>query len=689
MAQQSRRLAPGQFLEATKAAANDPPPLPIRNRGPREERLIGLRHLEASGSTEDEMRRYASEFVITDPDKQANLDQWRDDPWGYTRDTLSNIPSNIVEINKGTPAIAKLVTDAPQEVAGMAMGKIADLVGKEAPTYSTSSLETLRDMPEAIWDDLVSSYSTPEGFATHVKDNPAGLMADIVGAGVTGRGVVPAVRAANKLSQNPSVAAAVVGGATLGTTFDLMEAFRNAAVAWTGARTRRSWDLFDAKQKAENAAIRNKPAREAAEAQLKARRAEAKEIIKAKVAQDEADAATAKAAEAAATAARKRIDDDAKVTARIMDQQQSRLASEAAEATRDIRIHQTNIDRIDKASSVSAMESAELKARFHARYATGMGESERATILSAVEESVTNRRAVLAREETARKSAAASRQQMADARVTANVTERQNTRVARERADEAARIRESARERDAESRQQMAEGRESARIMDQGQDRVARESDAASRQQMEDAGVTSDLTNRRNDRVARERADEAARIRESVLFPDGREALSPTAIETSSRLNEGMRRSVSQRFQQPSVEPPMIPSHGSSSIPAIVEPPMTASHVSSSNPARAALDEMIETRVTPLESNAGSVPITRVTGAEGAMIAKTITDIKSGARRILTTEEMKYPEIREAWELAQARRHGMTHAARPASATSADREAIIQIEAGKNRVGRR
>ena len=71
------------------------------------------------------------------------------------------------------------------------------------------------------------------------------------------------------------------------------------------------------------------------------------------------------------------------------------------------------------------------------------------------------------------------------------------------------------------------------------------------------------------------------------------------------------------------------------------------------------------------------------------MIAKTITDIKSGARRILTTEEMKYPEIREAWELAQARRHGMTHAARPASATSADREAIIQIEAGKNRVGRR
>ena len=646
MAQQLRRLTPGQSLNDAPTlpirnrGSEEEPTLPIRNRGPREEMLRGLRSLEASGSTEDEMRSYASEFVITDPDKQANLDQWRNDPWGYTRDTLSNVPGNALEIAKGIPAIAKLITDAPAEVAGMAMGKITDLVGKEAPPYSTSSLETLRGMPEAIWDDLVSSYSTPEGFATHVKENPAGLMADIVGAGVTGRGVVPAARAANKLSQNPSVAATVVGGVTLGTTFDLMQAFRNAAVAWTGARTRRSWDLFDARQTAENAAIRNRPAREAAEAKLKARRAEAKEIIKAKVAQEKAEAAATKADEAAAKAARKRIDDDAKVTARIMDQQQSRLASEAATATKDIRIHQANIDKIDNASSVTAMEGAANKARFHARNASGMGEGERATILSAVEESATNRRAVLAREQAAR-------------------------------------------ERAAESRQQMAEGRESAGIMDQGQARVARESDAASRQQMEDARVTSDLTNRRNDRVARESADEAARIRESVLFPEGREALPPTATETSSRLNEGMRRSVSQRFRQPEEVVPPTPNQPT------VTAPETPPVISVPTPARAALDEMIETKVTPLESNAGSVPITRVTGAEGAMIAETIADIKSGARRILTTEEMKYPEIREAWELAQAQRHGMTHAARPASATSAEREAIIQIEAGKNRVGRR
>ena len=189
---------------------------------------------------------------------------------------------------------------------------------------------------------------------------------------------------------------------------------------------------------------------------------------------------------------------------------------------------------------------------------------------------------------------------------------------------------------------------------------------------MADARVTANVTERQNTRVARESADEAARIRESVLFPEGREALPPTATETSSRLNDGMRISVSQRFQQPSVEPPMTPSH-----------------VSSSNPARAALDEMIENRVASLESNGGRVPITRVTGPEGAMIAETISGIRSGERRVLTTEEMKYPEIREAWELANAQRQGMTHAARPASATSAEREAIIQIEAGKNIVGRR
>ena len=664
MGQQSRRLAPGQSLEATKAAANDPPSLPTRNRGPREERLRGLRRLEASGSTEDEMRRYANEFVITDPDKQANLDQWRDDPWGYARDTISNVPGNAWEMVWGIPALGKLVVDAPAEAAVRGIGTIADLLGKTAPVshYSRGeSLEAVAGMPRAIWDDLVSSYSTPEGFATHVKENPLGVVGDVSAGFGTVLKTPTIARGLNALSKRPVVAGSLAGLGTFTVTQDFTNSWKAAISAYGMAKARK---FFDAKM-------------------------------------DEMELGKVTRADKLTKAQLKQTWDDAVEQSNIMTQQQARLASEAATATKDIRIHQANIDRIDKASSVTAMESAELKARFHARHATGMGESERATILSAVEESVTNRRAVLAREEAARESAAASRQQMADARVTANVTERQNTRVASESADEAARIRESARERAAASRQQMAEGRESARIMDQGQDRVARESDAASRQQMddasvtsdltnrrnarvtresaaanrqqmEDASVTSDLTNRRNDRVAGERADDAARVREDALFPEGRESLPPTATETSSRLNDGMRRSVSQRFQQPSVEPPM-----------------TASHVSSSNPARAALDEMIETKVTPLESNAGSVPITRVTGAEGAMIAKTITDIKSGARRILTTEEMKYPEIREAWELAQARRHGMTHAARPAPATSAEREAIIQIEAGKNRVGRR
>ena len=587
MAQQARRPTPGQSLNdaPTLPAPNPPTPSPgvmgqLRNRGSEEEMVRGLKHLEASGSTEAEMRSYAFKFVITDPGKQANLDQWRDDPWGYARDTLSNIPSNIVEINKGIPAIAKLVIDAPTEVAARGIGTIADLLGKKAPVspYSRGeSLEALAGMPRAIWDDLVSSYSTPEGFATHVKENPLGVVGDVSAGFGTVLKTPTIARGLNALSKRPVVAGSVAGLGTFTVTQDFTNSWKAAISAYGMAKARK---FFDAKM-------------------------------------DEMELGKVTRADKLTKAQLKQTWDDAVEQSNIMTQQQARLASEAAEATRDIRIHQDNIDKIDNASSVPAMESAELKARFHARNASGMGEGERATILSAVEESATNRRVVLAREEAARERAAASRQQM-------------------------------------------AEGRESAGIMDQGQDRVARES-----------------------------ADEVARVREAELFPEGREPLPPTAIETSSRLNDGMRRSVSQRFQQPSVEPPMIPSHGSSSIRAIVEPPMTASHVSSSNPARAALDEMIETRVASLESNGGSVPITRVTGAEGAMIAKTITDIKSGARRILTTEEMKYPEIREAWELAQARRHGMTHAARPASATSAEREAIIQIEAGKNRVGRR
>lgn len=78
-----------------------------------------------------------------------------------------------------------------------------------------------------------------------------------------------------------------------------------------------------------------------------------------------------------------------------------------------------------------------------------------------------------------------------------------------------------------------------------------------------------------------------------------------------------------------------------------------------------------------------SAPVTRVTGAEGTMIAETIKGILSGARRVLTTEEMKYPEIVEAWKLVNAQRQGMTHAARTASATVPEREAVIKIEAGK------
>lgn len=78
-----------------------------------------------------------------------------------------------------------------------------------------------------------------------------------------------------------------------------------------------------------------------------------------------------------------------------------------------------------------------------------------------------------------------------------------------------------------------------------------------------------------------------------------------------------------------------------------------------------------------------SAPVTRVTGAEGTMIAETIKGILSGARRVLTTEEMKYPEIVEAWEFVNAQRQGMTHAARNASSTVPEREAVIQIEAGK------
>jgi hypothetical protein len=69
------------------------------------------------------------------------------------------------------------------------------------------------------------------------------------------------------------------------------------------------------------------------------------------------------------------------------------------------------------------------------------------------------------------------------------------------------------------------------------------------------------------------------------------------------------------------------------------------------------------------------------------MVANTIRGIRSGERRFLTTEEMKYPEIQEAWELANAQRQGMTHAARTASATKPEREAVIQIEHGKG--GRR
>jgi hypothetical protein len=297
MAQQNRRLSPGQSLNdaptlpaPTLPAPKPPTPSPgvmgqLRNRGSEEEMVRGLERLEASGSTEAEMRSYATKFVITDPDKQANLDQWRDDPWGYARDTISNVPGNAWEMLRGIPTLGRLVVDAPAEAAVRGIGTIADLLGKKAPVspYSRGeSLEAVAGMPSAIWDDLVSSYSTPEGFATHVKENPAGLAADIFGGVAASRGVAPTLRAANKISQNPQVAASVVGLATLGTTFDLMQAFRNASIAWSSAKARRTWDLYDKNLTARNAAIRDKSARETAEAQRKALAADAKAIIKAK-----------------------------------------------------------------------------------------------------------------------------------------------------------------------------------------------------------------------------------------------------------------------------------------------------------------------------------------------------------------------------------------------------------------------
>lgn len=584
MAQQARRLGPGQSLNGA-SSPQVPRPTPLRTRGSAEDRTESLRTLEAGGSSLDEMRSFRRAFVITDPYEQSRIDQWRERPGEYVAETLYNLPKNVWSTVKSIPELYKLGKGVQSEVAGAAVSKLGDLVGKDIEnvpiprmfaddlslremaernpslglSFGRENLDALSQLPGALKEHY-GQYLRPEGRATIIHDDPLGVFGDVSAGFGTVLKAPTIARGLNALSKRPVLAGSAVGLGTFTVTQDFTNSWRAAISAYGMAKARK---FFDAKM---------------AEMELgKVTRAD--NLTKAQLQQTW---------------------DDAERWAKNLNARDAYLAREAADTAKDVRIHQVNLDKIDNASSVAAMEGAVKKAQFHLKYAKNINPSERATILAAIEESVTNRRLVLSSEQAIKDSAVAARQQM-------------------------------------------AEGRESAGIMNQQQARLAKEA-----------------------------ADEAAMIREAELFPAGREALSPTATETSARLNRGMRTSVSQRFQQPSVEPPMIPSH-----------------VSSSNPARSALDDMIETKVAPLKSKAGSVPITRVTGAEGAMIAETIADIRSGAKRILTTEEMKYPEIREAWELAQAQRQGMTHAARPASATSAEREAIIQIEARKNRTGRR
>jgi hypothetical protein len=164
----------------------------------------------------------------------------------------------------------------------------------------------------------------------------------------------------------------------------------------------------------------------------------------------------------------------------------------------------------------------------------------------------------------------------------------------------------------------------------------------------------------------------------------GLEPQPPVMTKRTRSMEDGTEKTVTQQFRQPSgpgTEP--VPNAGARFD-------TTTAGQSSARPETSTAPVTNEPDIYQQlrnQANEEGVPITRVTGAEGAMVANTIRGIRSGARRFLTTEEMKYPEIQEAWKLANAQRAGVTHAARPPSATKLEREAIIQIEDGKG--GRR
>jgi hypothetical protein len=164
----------------------------------------------------------------------------------------------------------------------------------------------------------------------------------------------------------------------------------------------------------------------------------------------------------------------------------------------------------------------------------------------------------------------------------------------------------------------------------------------------------------------------------------GLEPQPPVMTTRTSSMEDGTQKTVTQQFRQPtkaSAEP--VPNAGASSG-TTTTGQSSARPETSTAPVRNEPDIYQQLRD---QANEEDVPITRLTGAEGAMVANTIRGIRSGERRFLTTEEMRYPEIQEAWKLANAQRAGVTHAARPPSATKLEREAIIQIEDGKG--GRR
>ena len=624
-------LPPAPVVEAT-----------IRTRGSKEDRKKNLKILGDRGASLDEMRSFLREFVVTDPYEQSVIDLWRDDPISYAADMAWNVPKNVWSAVKSIPGVIKLAQDVKAEGRGAFIRKLGDIVGKDVRdlplpggrtlgeltkgspeivpglSFGTENLNAVRRMPRAMIEDY-KGWLTPEGRSTRIRDRPIDVIGDVAALGGAALKAPAAVRMVNKLSKLPVVAATVAGGATLGATGgDFALAGSAAAGAALATRGRTALDsVIDTSRRA-------------------------------------------KIGESDAAQMRRGIEDNNIINRQIR---------EAAEAAKNVHVHEINIGKIDMAGNAGALGAARQKAIYHIDSATNLSDAEKVMIRSAMEESVEARRAILESEEAARKlkrDEAASnrtlRERMRDAAESAGILNQQESRLARDASDNARAIArqeaKAAKELKEQARLAEKESKRLERIEDKRLAKVKADSldmNRAARQRDASAREYANLMDQRNARLA-------AAKRERERFPDGREATGDaTQTVTSSTTQDGVKTTTSQKFRQPEVEGgnswqerfdgPPANIGGSPSAPTSPAAPSAATTAPATSPSRQAFDEWMKTKVSPLESN------------EMAPLTRRLRELERRVPPVMLLEELKEMDWLRARIESVAKRIGITYPA--------------------------